>query len=139
MGDGENIQTELTSLYKMGAVTFPHGANGFADAASQLHKTGEEQEMTFKSFGDGSGVTALSEAFSSLRNMMQDEVLVATSNNLTKAGQALVQIATDYSNVDDEAKNDLEQVKKYLADEGTPEGSRPPDEQKDAPSSDDPH
>ena len=139
MGDGKNIQTHLTSLYKMGAVTLPHGANGFADAATQLHKTGEEQEMAFKTFGDGSGVSALSEAFSSLRDLMQDQVMVATSNNLNKAGQALVQIASDYSAVDTEASNDLEQVKKYLADKGTPSGQRPPDEQKEAPSSDDPH
>lgn len=136
---GDYVQTDLTSLYSAGAVTLPQAANKFAKAAQELHKTGEAESNCFKSFGKGDGVSALSTAFSSLRNKAQDEVLCATANNLNKAGQALCQIASDYSEVDGQSKDNLDKYKEHLKDKKTPGAERPPDSQEDAPESTDPH
>lgn len=137
---------DLTELWNAGAVQLPAVAVQYAALAQALHRTALPQDAAFRrSIGGGS---RLPTAWTSLRNLVQDEIAVRSHENLVKAGEALTKIADSYATTDflNEAQirayeTEIEGIGNGVVrlDDGTERERTPPPDVPDAPSSSDPH
>ena len=107
-------------------------SNQYGLAAQATHRSAKAQGRAF----DGAAGEFVS-AFTELRNVLQDQVLVTSSENMANAGTSLANIATSFSEQD--ASNAAELKAKAEGLKDGPIGDQPPGYQQPRPRHDDPH
>jgi hypothetical protein len=128
---------DLTDLWRMGAVLLPTVAIQYSTMATELHKTATNEGPAFSRSGGGMG--PLHEAWTGLRDTMQDRIAVKTHSNLTTAGEALKKIAEGYATTDYLSADQLDEFNSEIANASNDPVFEPPVYVPDAPSTSDPH
>ncbi len=124
---------DLEELWKAGAVNMQYVAGQFSQGAINLHKAGVSEDSVF----DGAD-PELTAAWSRLRNMLQDKVLVKSYSNCSKSGNALANIAISISKQDTDNRDELQKIIKQTENSDV-EDDRPPSYVPKAPKSGDEH
>ncbi|GAA4910355.1 hypothetical protein LX16_2729 [Stackebrandtia albiflava] len=130
----ERFQVDEIRLWQMGGVTLPQAAHCFGLAGNWLHTTSAYQDTAFSGM-DGLG--DLKNAWIAYRNLIQDEVVWQTNQNLIAAGTALTELAEHIAETDTGNGELLDSVKEDLANDPVV-GNRPPVEVTEPATSDDP-
>jgi hypothetical protein len=131
----DKLATELTSLWRAGAVELPQAAAEFAQAAAELHGTALREPAAFERSSGGTG--ELHPEWVKLRNTLQDRVLVTTHDRLLNAGAALTKVCETFAGQDETI---LAALNRFIEDiENGPEPARPPAGPSTAPSHTDAH
>lgn len=123
------VAGELTKLWKAGAYTLPNAAAQYGRAGGSVNKTGGSDESAFaRTQVDGNfmepmgpdmalentNLGKLQPQWTRLRDTLQNRIIHQTRENLVKAGEALVQVANDYAERDDEARDALDKETQKL-------------------------
>lgn len=130
---------DLLDLWEAGAVKLPQVAAQYAELAQRLHQTGLSEGAAFSRSTGGLG--RLHAAWTSLRDTIQDDIVVRSYGNLLAAGRVLTQIAEAYATADYLNADEVGQYRQAITgiqNSPNPDG-RPPSYVPDAPTSDDPH
>lgn len=105
----ERFETSLEYLWDVGHDHLPSMAAMHGDAAGRIHRSRVHDGLVF--FKPGTGGTERSHAFTrwlELRDLVQ-RLAGETAVNLRDTGAALVTIAKDYADTDDEARDVLKE------------------------------
>jgi hypothetical protein len=130
---------DLIDLWEAGAVKLPQVAAQYAELAQRLHQTGLSEGAAFSRSTGGLG--PLHATWTSLRDTIQNEIVVRSYHNLLAAGNVLTQIAAAYATTDHLNAGEVGQYQQAITDiqnSPNPDG-RPPSYVPDAPTSNDPH
>ncbi|CAM3532055.1 hypothetical protein [Stackebrandtia soli] len=124
---------DIWDLWRAGAVHMQYMGNQYAYAAQETHQSALSQGQAFNG-----AAPELVSAFTELRNLVQNDILVASSAAMVNSGTALADIAVRFSIQDDDNKDLLRNKITDLEDNGDAQ-DRPPPFTPSAPESDDPH
>lgn len=123
---------DIWDLWRAGAVHMQNMSNQYGLAAQATHRSAKSQGKAFDGAA-GEFVTA----FTELRNVLQDQVLVTSSDNMANAGTSLANIAVRFSEQDGRNATELKTRVEGL--QNGPIEDRPPGYQQPRPRHDDPH
>jgi|GEM_PF-2978699 len=122
MSDGVKVD-DLAELWRAGKVNLPTVAIQYSEMASQLHQTAQTEQSAFtRSIG---GLGPLYDAWTDLRNLMQDHIAVKSHDNLVAAGEALAWTAEAYATEDHLNGQQLDRFNDEI-DDITSDPDRPP-------------
>lgn len=111
MADDGLTEADIQSLWDAGAVHMQNLGNHYANAAVDLHRTAASESGAF----DGA-VTDIASSFASLRNTLQDHILVKSRDNLVSAGDTLASFAFELVGLDDENGSSVDERAQPLQD-----------------------
>lgn len=131
MAEDGLTEADVQALWDAGAVYMPKLANNYASAASDLHRAAISADGAF----EGS-ITNIASNFASLRDRLQNQILVKSSENMHSAGETLASFALEIVGLDDENGSSVDERAQPLQDHIP--GNQPPDVI-DAPRSSDDH
>lgn len=115
---------DVNELWRIGAVDLPTVAAQYSEAASQIHRTALNDSAMFTT---SDGLSALHDPFTQVRDLLQDQVFVKSSQRCGTAGKAVTQIADSFATADYLNSRDLQRYEDYKEDRetGSPEDQPP--------------
>jgi hypothetical protein len=111
---GDKLGAELSALYALGRYVLPTLAQTYAVANNYVARTSHNDDAAFTHYGSvGQPYAGMAGSFATEWMNIRDELqnfLGRGSHNIERAGEAMVSIADNYAETDDEAARKLHSI-----------------------------